>query len=359
MKFLILNDKHPDYKEQDYLTNPSLASKSFRDQLEHRYDSLIGMADFYSKNLNKLGHNAADIFVNHRHLQRRWAFENNKWLFLKTFFSGWENAVLENQIIHFRPDFLVVLSMPNVDSQFLLRTKRTIRGLKIIGQHASPIDDRIGSLEPYDLILSSLPNLVTYFSKKGVKSRYLPLAFESSNLEKIGTSGKKWGAIHVGGYGPWHKRRVKILERAAVKTKIDFWGLGEKSLDPDSEIMKRFHGTVLGKDLFKLLREAEIVINIHGAGSGNYANNMRLFETTGMGTFLLTDSRANLGNLFAVGREVAVFSTAEELADKIDYYSQHPAIREKIAKAGQKRTLKDHTYYQRMKQLVTIIDKEL
>jgi spore maturation protein CgeB len=82
---------------------------------------------------------------------------------------------------------------------------------------------------------------------------------------------------------------------------------------------------------------------------------MRLFEATGVGTMLLTDQKDNLHEMFDLGKEVAVYRSPEEGLEKIRYYLSHDAEREAIARAGQKRTLRDHTYAVRMQELIGLL----
>src|SRR5262245_35466279 len=76
MRFLILNTDYPAFVRDFYARNPGLADRSYREQLEARMGSLFGVADFYSSNLRKLGHDAEDILMNHAHLQQAWAREH-------------------------------------------------------------------------------------------------------------------------------------------------------------------------------------------------------------------------------------------------------------------------------------------
>jgi spore maturation protein CgeB len=89
----------------------------------------------------------------------------------------------------------------------------------------------------------------------------------------------------------------------------------------------------------------------------NFANNMRLYETTGVGTMLLTDRKTNLGELFKVGKEIEDYGSKEELVEKINYYLKYDKKRKDIATAGQKRTLRDHTYKKRMTELIRILER--
>ena len=82
---------------------------------------------------------------------------------------------------------------------------------------------------------------------------------------------------------------------------------------------------------------------------------MRLYEATGVGTMLLTDEKDNLGELFAPGRELVTYRDENELVERVNHYLQHDRERREIAAAGQARTLREHTYRHRMKELLAIL----
>ena len=86
-----------------------------------------------------------------------------------------------------------------------------------------------------------------------------------------------------------------------------------------------------------------------------YAGNVRLFEATGCGSMLLTDWKTNLHEIFEPGREVVAYHSPEECVELIDYYLNHDAEREAIARAGQQRTIRDHTFYHRMEELSSLV----
>jgi spore maturation protein CgeB len=111
--------------------------------------------------------------------------------------------------------------------------------------------------------------------------------------------------------------------------------------------------------MYEILRKSKITINHHTDIAGAYASNMRLYEATGVGTMLLTDWKENLKDLFEPGREVVAYRSPEECKDLISYYLTHDDEREAIALAGQQRTLSEHTYYCRMKDLAEVVSKHL
>jgi spore maturation protein CgeB len=74
---------------------------------------------------------------------------------------------------------------------------------------------------------------------------------------------------------------------------------------------------------------------------------------------LLTDWKENLEDLFCVGKEVIAFRTPEECEELLRYYCTHDAEREAVASAGQQRTLREHTYYDRMNDLTRVLVRHL
>jgi spore maturation protein CgeB len=73
----------------------------------------------------------------------------------------------------------------------------------------------------------------------------------------------------------------------------------------------------------------------------------------------VTDHKANLSDLFEIGKEIVSYRDTQDLVEKVVYYSDHEEERAEMALAGQKRTLADHTYFQRMQELEEIIRRRL
>lgn len=86
---------------------------------------------------------------------------------------------------------------------------------------------------------------------------------------------------------------------------------------------------------------------------------MRLFEATGVGTCLLTDWKENLSSLFDVDREVVTYRSTEECLERMHYLQNNPDVCSAIAQAGQKRTLRDHTFAHRAQRFDEIIQAHL
>lgn len=370
MKFFIINADYAEFIKKDAIENPDLAEKSFTDQLQHRYDTLFGMSNFYSKNLKDLGHEAIDIIANHPFIQKQWAIENNvSWKkehlqsipFIRRYFrESWMEKILEAQITQYKPDVVYNMAMETVGSDFLNRIKS--KKIKIIGQHAAPLTSSMDDLSAYDIVLSSLPNLVNYFRERGVRSEYFQLGFEDRIiLSSLKSRPVKNDVVFIGSIGGAHSKGTAVLNRVAEEfTQFKIWGFGIENTLPSSSLRKRYQGTPLfGKAMYEEMFNSKIVINRHIDIAENYANNMRLYESTGVGVFLITDQKNNLDTIFKVGKEVETYDSTEELIKKITFYLTHESARTAVSTAGQKRTLRDHTYKKRMEELLVLIKNRL
>jgi len=83
--------------------------------------------------------------------------------------------------------------------------------------------------------------------------------------------------------------------------------------------------------------------------------NLRHFEITAHGGFMLAYPSPELGNFFEIGKECDIFRDEQELLEKISYYLANPAHRREIAAAGQRRTLSEHLYPHRLTNLVKML----
>lgn len=82
---------------------------------------------------------------------------------------------------------------------------------------------------------------------------------------------------------------------------------------------------------------------------------LRVFDILGCGGFLLTNYQQELSDLYEIGKDVEVFASKEELADKAAYYLTHDTERQKIARSGYEKTRALHTYETRIGQMIRIL----
>ena len=352
MRILVLDTYYPAFLSSHYDGRPDLAEAPYDVQWRALMDRFFGTSDAYSHYLGGLGHEAQEIVVNCEPLQRAWALEHGATPVRRVRWPGHGSLVLA-QAEEFRPDVVYVQDL-NVFSPRALRALRS-RSRLLVGQIASavPREDRLAS---YDLLLSSFPHFVQMFRTAGIASEYLPLAFDPRVLDNVHDETKSEGVVFIGGLsaGP-HGKGNALFERAAQRVPVDFWGYGAEGWPQDSAIRRGYHGEAWGLDMYRVLRRAKIALNRHIDLADDHANNMRLYEATGVGRLLVTDAKKNLSELFAPGEEVVVYTDADDLVTKIRHYLDDEEERVRIARAGQERTLRDHTYSHRMRELVDLL----
>ena len=332
----------------------------------------FGTADFYSTNLRSLGNTAAEIVANDAVLQAKWAASANvrplrlpigrsaasrlPYLRRSADPSRRHETILVEQIKAARPDVLYIQDLHLCTPRFLSRVRQFVK--LVVGQIASPLPDD-SFLRGVDLVLTSCPHFVQRFRDRGISTEYFRLGFESSLLERLTSNPADYDAVFVGGMTHLHVRGNEVIRRAAEKIDLDVWGYGFDDLPPDSPILRRFHGEAWGLDMYNVFKGAKIVVNRHGEVAENFASNMRLFEATGVGSLLITDEKDNLGEFFEVGKEIETYSDPDDLVDKIKYFLAHEEERSRIARAGQARTLREHTYLHRMRELERLLEPYL
>jgi hypothetical protein len=111
--------------------------------------------------------------------------------------------------------------------------------------------------------------------------------------------------------------------------------------------------------MYRALKSGRISLNIHIDVAKGEIGNMRMFEATGIGSFLLTDDGEHLRKYFEPGVEIETFRDSQELIEKIYYYLEHPEEREAIARRGQERCLRDYSMSKRAAEFDQIIKKYL
>ena len=394
MRVLVLTTEYESFLKWHYTRNPGLHAAPYEEQLKARIDTLFGSADFYSRNFAALGHQAEEIFVNNIWLQTAWAKEhgvevpeppspeemtpiasNQLLMTLKRKLQPYrrllaplakrmgymirlspvERKILRAQIEAFNPDVILNQIPEIITAEFLNDVKRP--GRVIIAQHGNqPPDDFDAS--PYNFGISLIPAVVEYFRLRGLAAENRHLAFDASVLERLPPPPKKDIDISfVGGLAANHGKRIEILEAVARELPVDLYISGLKGIPLSSPLHARMRGEVWGRDMYDVLRRSKITLNTHIDAAQGMAGNMRLYEATGVGTFLLTDNLPNLPELFQPGVHVGVYDSAQDCVAKIKYYLAHDAEREAIAKAGQAHTLAAHSYGQRIEEILALIEK--
>ncbi len=407
MKLIRLTTLYPSYIQNFYTRNPQLKSESFEKQQSRIHYDAFGWADFWSHSLKPFGFEVREIEMNVKPLQLAWARENN----IRFNTKRWIYDIAEAQINHFKPDVVFIHELRGTTAAWIRRIRERISSIKlIIGWYGAPILDT-SVIKECDLMLSCIPEVVTQLRDEGMNAHHLNHAFEPRILERIDRKHDRHIDVSFIGQiirsSRFHLAREKILLEILKKIPIQIYTPSAhipvskkmttpvryaayyiiqalKHLSVPEQTLQKIPGLrnaailhekpllfvnpqlkpylskeVYGLEMFQVLHDSKITWNNHIDISKDSASNMRLYEATGVGACLITDWKPNIQNLFEPDTEVVTYRAADECTEKITWLLENPEERLKIAKAGQLRTLREHTFSQRAKQLRTIIDTYL
>ena len=346
MKILFLNIYYQNFLDKHYRDNPHLLNASYEEQKTAIIATMFPDSDFYSHAMKQNGWEADDIITNCGKLQKQWAVER----FLG---SHSYTDIMIAQIKEFAPDVVYSQGVWVITNEVLKMIKPQVK--IIAAQNGLPLDNYAS---PYiDVIFTTLPTNVEGYERAGVDCYLMPLAFDPRALEFEIESETVYPLTFIGGLSGGHTKRRELLEVVSDHFPIDCWGYGFDELAKKENI--RYHGEAWGRDMFKILRQSYMTLNCHIDSIEPWVGNMRMFEATGCGALLFTDTGDNLWQYFDAGKEVIVYESAQECVELIDKYILRPNECLKIAMAGQRRTLREHSYKRRMSFVAEVLEGTL
>lgn len=370
MRFLIIDANYSGFLDSVYRNHPDLVNASYDEQRAHIRAGMFGEAGFQVDALRALGHQADVIITNAHAAQRAWAREHRvahrarrelslrrrrgvvPWLH-RTTSTSWELVLA--QVAEYRPDVLYVGILDSMPPSVVAQLRPFAH--LVAAQIAAAIPDR--TYADYDLVFSSIPAMVDRFRQMNITAEWIPLAFEPSVLSQVPPRSRDVPVSFIGSFSDVHPGRVELIEAVARVAPLKTWTSDTAYLARNSELSRTVQGSAFGREMYAVLARSQITLNSHATWSGQDANNLRLYEATGMGALLVTDHRANLNQLFDVGSEIVSYRTPAEAAELVRHYLAHPKEADRIAAAGQARTLREHTWTNRMARLVATVQAKL
>jgi spore maturation protein CgeB len=156
--------------------------------------------------------------------------------------------------------------------------------------------------------------------------------------------------------------------RHFLKGLIDYdfkiWGTDWDMYSELGSRIQRRGARIETEETVKIFNATRININLHSSTYHRGINpfgdfvNPRTFEILSCGGFQLVDRRSGLEGLFEVNEELIVFDDLDDLREKISYYLNHPDERDEIIQKGRDRLQRDHTYENRMKEMLKYIEEK-
>lgn len=382
LRFVRITNYYPQVIKWLYHSYPDAANASYSEQYKSITSNVLDHVSAYVHELNQSGHQATEIISNALPLQNKWLKENNfreNLPVLETVF---------HQLIKLRPNVLWIDDLSLAEPSFLSAIKSSTPELKMLMTHlCAPYNKAIEKkLKLFDLVLTCTPAFNNELKSLGLNSALIYHGFDTRIAELIRRDSSTLhpivfsGSLYTG--SAFHQGRIRFLEKmiragldieiyANTESRLKFsarklferlkFGASKpkymKYYSP--ELIQKIKAPVFGREMYSMLTDSKICFNMHGEVAGNSAGNIRLFEATGMGSCLLTDNKENMSSLFEPGKEVMLYENTEDCIEKAKWLLSNDTQRQKIAAAGQHRTLKDHSIFNRVKQLDVLVRKFL
>jgi len=164
------------------------------------------------------------------------------------------------------------------------------------------------------------------------------------------------GVFFVGHWEPATEEKLLHLAKNGIPVKIHgyHWNKAKhgKLLGISSE-----SGIISEEDYLKILSCGSIGLGIVSKFNRNLTAG-RTFEIPACGTFLLAERNSSTEKLYKENEEIVLFSTPEELLEKVKYYMKHVEERETIAKAGHLRCINSgYSWKDRVKEMMDSIEE--
>lgn len=359
-RILIADTDPGGYWSRLFETESNLRDASFSELMGARAADYVSMADFYAEHLGSSGFECLAVPLNAPEPQLAWARENKRRPLLgqraltalpariREFAL---QSVFVQQVQTFDPSVILVLNVYAIAPSVLRRLQKA--GRLLVAQHAASAVSA-AYVRPYDLVVTSYEPMRAFLTSLGCRVEMLPLAFESRVVDNLFVERKSDRVSFVGSFSRVHSSRQRFVESVIdLCPAIRVWAPALPST-ASAGLQNAYQGPVWGLQMYRVLAESIATLNHHGI-AGDYANNLRLFEATGVGTALVTDSKKNLSELFDVGVEVLSFESVNECADRLNQLLADPKLAEEIGAAGQRRTLAEHTWKRRTDDLLSIL----
>ncbi|ETR67608.1 MAG: hypothetical protein OMM_05050 [Candidatus Magnetoglobus multicellularis str. Araruama] len=345
LRFMQIHTFYTLYLHTLYQKNPSLKKASYQKQIQALLYDGFSVIHMYTPYMQQYGYETLLVIANNPFSQSQWLRENNMTIENE---NNWMLEIVQKQVETMKPDILYLSDSIAFDSHFL--RKLSWKPRLVFGWRGSNIPSTT-DWSDFDFILSHLSVCRKRALEIGSKSveHFYP-GFSPYLAEQVKDQPKLWDVVFSGQVSVLHQKRNqyinKVFQASVNKEKKFSTGFFLPPYKPGllhPEIDKFNFGARWGLEMYRALKAGRIVINAEIDLACGEAGNMRLFETTGVGAFLLTEYHDNIHQYFEPGVEIETFKNENEMIEKIHYYLKNDAKRESIAMRGHQRCLKDYS----------------
>lgn len=350
MRFFQVHYFYEQYLSEFTRNNPGLSHRSYNEQLEVLLQDGFAASHLFTNPLQQYGYETALSICNYLPAQTRWVQENLPGF---KYLPDLPYHTVLCQVAQFAPDILYLPALKMFDSAFVRTLPK--RPALVVGWYGVEIDPDT-DLTEFDLILSNSAIILQQAKNAGARdTAWFSPGMPGWLAAATERQPKKYDLSFCGSWSPQHTKRnamLELLAGAAPKLGhpvMSFFLLPAQPVT--SAVLSYAAAPLWGKAMYEAIKASRIVFNAEIDGFQSEGGNMRLFEATASGSFVLTEHHDNIKDYFVPGTEIETFSDGAELLDKVRYYLSHPVEREAIARRGQARCLQDYSLEKRAGEL--------
>ena len=314
---------------------------SFVSRIEAFLADRFGACHFLKPVLER---DSAAFFTNgdDEQLQRRWAQEQG--MPSKVSLA----SILLAQIESHRTEVFYNLDPMRYQSDFVRSLPGCVK--KAVAWRAAPSPG--ADFSAYDLVVCNFPSILEGYRQRGWRAEYFSPAHDPEMDSYAANSDRPIDVLFVGGYSRHHRKRAVVLEAVSLlrdKLTIVFCldrsrltRLAESAIghflpltshSRPADIRAVSHAPVFGRELYKMISQAKIVLNGAVDMAGQDRGNMRCFEAMGCGSLLLSDE-GNYPASMVAGDNLVTYSAPNIALDLIRQLLKSEDQRSGISVAG-------------------------
>lgn len=262
------------------------------------------------------------------------------------------NSRIADRIETFDPQLLLVVGgyhqlRPNTFERIKTNCDTTVIGMTGTGpfDYGTPTE-RLIAPRYYDAMFVNDEHRMHAWRGVGANAEVLPVSAAPIEFARRNCSqNNKFGA-DVSFIGQPYPRRVEYLE-PLVDLEIDLalYGSGWE----ETPLAEYHRGSAWGDDMIRAIYNSKISVNIHHRVMLT-GGNMKQFEIPAAKTLQISDACGT--GWFEDSEEIVLVDSPIELQEAVEYYLDADEEREQIAIAGHERAASDHTYHDRMQEII-------
>ena len=248
---------------------------------------------------------------------------------------------------------------------------QTIKAIKDLGvktvlwtiDFPTDFEPVIASAPVYDFVFTGGSEAYEILKPYNIKNLYwLPFACDTDfhKPTQVTQGDKAKYACDIVFIGSFYQNRLELLEQIS-DFDLGVWGPGWEKVPGKSPLKKRIRraGGVKPQEWVKIYSSSKVCLVIHYQDGKilSYQASPKVYEILACRRFLLVDNQKDVLSLFADGKHLAIFKDIKELREKIRYYLDNPGEREIVAKQGYDEVVEKHTFINRIKEMLSIVNR--